>query len=119
MTALPQRFAGVVLTLSTIFIIDLNQITALHQLWLPLMLSAGAYLMTQSVMAVAIACGTLAFTHINSASPFWVESIAYPGIVVVSVGIIATTVLQRFRQRIKATHDERWAQRQKRDENHL
>jgi hypothetical protein len=27
MTALPQRFAGVVLTLSTIFIIDLNQIT--------------------------------------------------------------------------------------------
>lgn len=119
MTALPQRFAGVVLTLSTIFIIDLNQITALHQLWLPLMLAAGAYLMTQSLMAVAIACGTLAFTHINSTSPFWVESIAYPGIVVVSVGIIATTVLQRFRQRIKATHDERWAQRQKRDENHL
>ena len=63
-------------------------------------------------MAVAIACGTLAFTHINSASPFWVESIAYPGITLFCVLIIATTLIQRFRRRIKATHDERWAQRQ-------
>ena len=107
MTALPQRFAGVVLTLGTIFMIDLNQINPLHQLWLPLLLAAGAYLMTQSIMAVAIACGTLAFTHINSASPFWVESIAYPGITLVCVLIIATTLIQRFRRRIKATHDER------------
>ena len=114
MTALPQRFAGVVLTLFTIFVIDLNQITPLHQLWLPLMLAAGAYLMTQSLMAVAIASGTLAFTHINTTSPFWVESIAYPGIVTLSIGIILTTLMQRFRQRIKATHAARWAQRQRR-----
>lgn len=114
MTALPQRFAGVVLTLFTIFVIDLNQITPMHQLWLPLMLAAGAYLMTQSLMAVAIASGTLAFTHINAASPFWVESIAYPGIVMLSIGIILTTLIQRFRQRIKATHAARWAQRQRR-----
>jgi hypothetical protein len=117
MTALPQRFAGVVLTLGTIFMIDLNQINPLHQLWLPLLLAAGAYLMTQSIMAVAIACGTLAFTHINSASPFWVESIAYPGITLVCVVIIATTLIQRFRRRIKATHDERWAQRQNRQQD--
>ena len=57
MTALPQRLAGVVLTLGSVFMIDLNQINPLHQLWLPLMLAAGAYLMTQSIMAVAIACG--------------------------------------------------------------
>ena len=97
MTALPQRLAGVVLTLGSVFMIDLNQINPLHQLWLPLMLAAGAYLMTQSIMAVAIACGTLAFTHINSASPFWVESIAYPSIVFVCLTIIAMTLIQRFR----------------------
>ena len=117
MTALPQRLAGVVLTLGSVFMIDLNQINPLHQLWLPLMLAAGAYLMTQSIMAVAIACGTLAFTHINSASPFWVESIAYPSIVFVCLTVIAMTLIQRFRKRIKATHDERWARRKERQQD--
>mgnify|MGYP006223302557 CR=1 FL=1 len=98
-------------------VIDLNQINPLHQLWLPLMLAAGAYLMTQSIMAVAIACGTLAFTHINSTSPFWVESIAYPSIVFVCLTVIAMTLIQRFRKRIKATHDERWARRQERQQD--
>ena len=105
------------LTLGSVFMIDLNQINPLHQLWLPLMLAAGAYLMTQSIMAVAIACGTLAFTHINSASPFWVESIAYPSIVFVCLTVIAMTLIQRFRKRIKATHDERWARRQERQQD--
>ena len=69
------------------------------------------------LMAVAIACGTLAFTHINSASPFWVESIAYPSIVFVCLTVIAMTLIQRFRKRIKATHDERWARRQERQQD--
>lgn len=111
MTALTERFIGVALTLGSIFVIDLNQMTPLHQLWLPLSLAAGAYFMTQSLMAVAIACGTLAFIHINSASPFWVESTAYPIIVLVSVAVIAMTLIERFRQRIAATHEARWAKR--------
>ena len=111
MTALPERFIGVALTLGSIFIIDLNQMTPVHQLWLPLLLAAGAYFMTQSLMAVAIACGTLAYIHINSASPFWVESTAYPLIVLLSVAVIMVTLIGRFRQRIAATHEARWARR--------
>jgi predicted membrane protein len=112
MNAVPERFAGVALALGSIFVIDLNQITPVHQLWLPLLLAAGAYLMTQSLMAVAIASGTLAYIHINTASPFWVDSIAYPIIVFVSGAIIAITLIKRFRQRIAATHEARWARRQ-------
>ena len=100
MTALNERFIGVALTLGSIFIIDLNQMTP-----------TGAYFMTQSLMAVAIACGTLAYIHINSASPFWVESTAYPIIVLLSVAVIMVTLIGRFRQRIAATHEARWAQR--------
>ena len=112
MKALPERFIGVTLTLGSIFVIDLNQVTPVHQLWLPLLLTAGAYLMTQSLMAVAIACGTLAYIHINTASPFWVDSTAYPIIVFLSGAIIAMTLFKRFRQRISATHEARWARRQ-------
>ena len=111
MTALNERFIGVALTLGSVFIIDLNQMTPMHQLWLPLLLATGAYFMTQSLMAVAIACGTLAYIHINSASPFWVESTAYPIIVLLSVAVIMVTLIGRFRQRIAATHEARWAQR--------
>ena len=68
----------------------------MHQLWLPLLLATGAYFMTQSLMAVAIACGTLAYIHINSASPFWVESTAYPIIVLLSIAVIMVTLIGRF-----------------------
>jgi len=111
MNALPERCIGVALTLGAIFTIDLNQMTPVHQLWLPLLLATGAYLMSQSLMAIAIACGTLAYTHINSASPFWVESFAYPLIALCSIAIIGRTLLKRFRQRIAATHNARWAER--------
>tara|TARA_B100000900_G_scaffold285003_1_gene244241 strand:+ start:491 stop:850 length:360 start_codon:yes stop_codon:yes gene_type:complete len=111
MNALPERCIGVALTLGGIFAIDLNQMTPVHQLWLPLLLAAGAYLMSQSLMAIAIACGTLAYIHINSASPFWVESTAYPLIVLCSIAIIGRVLLKRFRQRIADTHEARWAER--------
>ena len=60
---LSLRMAGVVVTLAVLFVIDLNVDDEINQLWLPLLLAAGAYLMTLSVMAVAIAVGTLALLH--------------------------------------------------------
>ena len=54
---LSLRMAGVVVTLAVLFVIDLNVDNVINQLWLPLLLAAGAYLMTLSVMAVAIAVG--------------------------------------------------------------
>ena len=68
-------------------------------------------MMVTAMMAIAIACGTLAYIHINSASPFWVESTAYPLIVLCSIAIIGRVLLKRFRQRIADTHEARWAER--------
>ena len=110
---LSLRMAGVVVTLAVLFVIDLTVDDVVNQLWLPLLLAAGAYLMTLSVMAVAIAVGTLALLHTDLAAAFWVPAIAYPMLVAASALIIGWILLQRFRQRIKDTHEERWANRGK------
>jgi len=108
---LSLRMAGVALILAVLFVLDLNQDDATNQLWLPLLLATGAYLMTLSGMAVAIAVGTLAILHLDLDSTFWVSNSAYPLLVTISGLFIGWTLLQRFLQRIKNTHDERWANR--------
>ena len=108
---LSLRMAGVALILAVLFVLDLNQNDATNQLWLPLLLAAGAFLMTLSAMAVAIAVGTLAILHMDLDSTFWVSASAYPLLITVSGLFIGWTLLQRFRQRIKDTHDERWENR--------
>lgn len=108
---LTLRLAGVVLILAVLFVLDLNQPDAINQLWLPLTLAAGGYLMTLSAMAVAIAVGTLAILHMDLDSLFWVEAQAYPAMVAISGLFIGWVLVQRFRQRIKDTHEERWSHR--------
>ena len=107
------RLAGAVLALIAVFALDLSQSTALHKLWLPMLLAIGTYFMTFSVMAVAVSCGTLAAIHLDLYSASWVESQAYPLIVGVSALIAGRIGLHRFRQRITDTHEERWAKRRK------
>jgi hypothetical protein len=111
MNHMSLRIAGVVLILAVLFVLDLTVDNATNQLWLPMLLAAGAYLMTLSLMAVAIAVGTLAILHMDLQAVFWVQATAYPILVAISAVIIGWTLLQRFRQRIKDTHDERWANR--------
>lgn len=113
---LSLRLAGVVIILAVLFVIDLNIDDAVNQLWLPLLLAAGAYLMTLSLMAVAITAATLAFLHMELSATFWVPAIAYPALLIICGFHIAWVLLQRFRQRIKDTHEERWANRQREPE---
>jgi predicted membrane protein len=113
---LSLRLAGVVIILAVLFVIDLNIDDAVNQLWLPLLLAAGAYLMTLSLMAVAITAATLAFLHMELGANFWVPAIAYPALLIICGLYIAWVLLQRFRQRIKDTHEERWANRQREPE---
>ena len=110
---LSLRLAGVVIILAVLFVIDLNIDDAVNQLWLPLLLAAGAYLMTLSLMAVAITAATLAFLHMELSATFWVPAIAYPALLIICGFYIAWVLLQRFRKRIKDTHEERWANRQR------
>ena len=110
---LSLRLAGVVIILAVLFVIDLNIDDAVNQLWLPLLLAAGAYLMTLSLMAVAITAATLAFLHMELSATFWVPAIAYPALLIICGFYIAWVLLQRCSQRIKDTHEERWANRQR------
>lgn len=113
---LSLRLAGVVVILAVLFVIDLNVDDAVNQLWLPLLLAAGAYLITLSLMAVAITAATLAFLHMELGATFWVPALAYPALLAVCSAYIGWVLLQRFRQRIKDTHEERWASRQREPE---
>ena len=113
---LSLRLAGVVVILAVLFVIDLNVDDAVNQLWLPLLLAAGAYLMTLSLIAVAITAATLAFLHMELGATFWVSALAYPALLAVCSAYIGWVLLQRFRQRIKDTHEERWASRQREPE---
>ena len=113
---LSLRLAGVVVILAVLFVIDLNVDDAVNQLGLPLLLAAGAYLMTLSLMAVAITAATLAFLHMELGATFWVPALAYPALLTVCSAYIGWVLLQRFRQRIKDTHEERWASRQREPE---
>ena len=113
---LSLRLAGVVVILAVLFVIDLNVDDAVNQLWLPLLLAAGAYLITLSLMAVAITAATLAFLHMELGATFWVSALAYPTLLAVCSAYIGWVLLQRFRQRIKDTHEERWASRQREPE---
>ena len=110
---LSLRLAGVVIILAVLFVIDLNIDDAVNQLWLPLLLAAGAYLMTLSLMAVAITAATLAFLHMELSATFWVPAVAYPALSTICGFYIAWVLMKRFRQRIKDTHEERWANRQR------
>ena len=113
---LSLRLAGVVVISAALFVIDLNVDDAVNQLWLPLLLAAGAYLMTLSLMAVAITVATLAFLHMELGAAFWVPALAYPALLAVCSAYIGWVLLQRFRQRIEDTHEERWASRQREPE---
>ncbi|MBL6815279.1 MAG: hypothetical protein ISQ65_08560 [Pseudomonadales bacterium] len=113
---LSLRLAGVVIILAVLFVIDLNVDDAVNQLWLPLLLAAGAYLMTLSLMAVTITVATLTFLHMELGATFWVPALAYPVLLAVSSAYIGWVLLKRFRQRIKDTHEERWANRQREPE---
>ena len=113
---LSLRLAGVVVISAALFVIDLNVDDAVNQLWLPLLLAAGAYLMTLSLVAVAITAATLTFLHMELGAVFWVPALAYPALLAVCSAYIGWVMLQRFRQRIEDTHEERWASRQREPE---
>ena len=113
---LSLRLAGIVVISAALFVIDLNVNDAVNKLWLPLLLAAGAYLMTLSMMAVAITAATLAFLHMELGATFWVPALAYPALLAVCGAYIGWVLLQRFRQRIEDTHEERWAGRQREPE---
>lgn len=106
-----QRIAGCLIILAIVFVIDLNNPAALHQLLLPLGLALGAYLVSQAFAAVCIAAFALSLTHMNTASGEWVSAIAYPAVAGITALILIGISARRFRERIAETHAARWQHR--------
>ena len=105
------RVAGALLALCAAFVLDLSQPSALHKLWLPGLLAVGIYLMTFSVMAVALSCGTLAAIHLDLNSASWVQAQAYPLEVAVSAMIAGRIGLRRCCPSVGDTAEGGWADR--------
>jgi len=119
------RLTGLLSGALVIFFIDTASSTALHTLWLPLSLAVCAYLLTQSHFAVAFACLILASLNIDLDAENWVPVWGYSGVAIVSFAACLLDIGQRFRERIAATHEDRWASRRintdiaPEQENHL
>ena len=47
-------------------------------------------------------------------APSWIPSIAYPTIAAIALVLCVAIIARRFRERIEATHEERWARRRAR-----
>jgi membrane protein implicated in regulation of membrane protease activity len=109
-----SRGAGVLLTALVVFFWESRSPAPLHSLILPLLLAGAAWLMTRSVMAVAFATFTLAAINTELAADHWIPSLAYPTIAFSALLICVRILAQRFRERIAATHEQRWAQRRRR-----
>ena len=109
-----SRISGLLLGAMAIFLLDSQSSNWLHALFIPLVLAFAAWLMTRSVMAVAFATMALAAINADLAATSWIPRIAYPAIAIGALAVCLGILTQRFRERIAATHDQRWAQRQQR-----
>jgi len=112
--ALAKRILGAVIVAVAVVTLDSSVESALHQLWLPLLIALGAYLITESLLATTLATTLLTALHTEFASQYWWASIAYPSIAVLGTLVMGTLSWKRFRTRIQQTHEVRWQERKAR-----
>ncbi|MGA1372014.1 MAG: hypothetical protein ACO3Z6_10470 [Pseudomonadales bacterium] len=111
MSHLPSRFAGVAIVLMVIALWDPATEDVARRVGLPALIALGAALMVRNVAAVAFAAAVLAGIHSHPGSADPVTGIAWPLATVIAVTAIVMIWIRRFRERIKATHAERWRHR--------
>ncbi|MEM7078802.1 MAG: hypothetical protein AAF513_09260 [Pseudomonadota bacterium] len=106
-----RRITGVICLCAGLLVIPAYaRFPQLSGVLIPLSLIAGAWLITGAGMAVAITTALLAGLA-SDRSGTWVSAGFYPALAI-SAGVLAVFLLaRRFRQRIQATRDARWAPR--------
>ncbi len=109
-----SRASGLLLGAFTVFLLDSQSSSWVHALVLPLVLAFAAWLVTRSAMAVAFATFALAAINADLASTSWIPRLAYPVIATAAFAVCLGIVTHRFRERVAATHEQRWAERQQR-----
>ena len=107
-----QRIVGVALLAVLVLLADWQSNSVLYQLVVPGLMALAAVLITQSVMAVALAIALLATIHTDMDAVDWLPSSAYPLIAVLGWGTVFGIAMARFRAYSQRTHDARWSSRQ-------
>ena len=111
MNRLPWRIAGVVLMGIAVMLFDPVSASPIHSLVVPLIMALAAWLMVQNAAAVLLGVTVLTAIHSDLQSADWVASRAYPALTLLSATGLGYIALQRFRARIEATREARWAAR--------
>lgn len=118
----PWRLLGVAVVLLCVVVYAPERGGLLQRVGLPLVMGISAIFIVQNVLSVMLAGTLLAGIHSNwaavslrlAAQPdtaAWIDGIAYPVICLLCFAVAASILLQRFRARIRATHDARWQAR--------
>ena len=106
-----QRLLGLATVLAGLAFFDPDAGGALQRLGLPLLMAAGAWALVQNLAAVALAIAVLGVIHLDLSSGDWIDRIAWPILTLAAGLTFAWILLNRFRQRIRDTHEERWQSR--------
>lgn len=108
------RGAGLILIMVGVLTFDEHASTALHTLWLPLLMAAGAALALQNILAVALAITALTGIHADPAAQDWVTARAYPLLAAAGTAATAIILTIRFRRNMIASRDARRTARETR-----
>ncbi len=106
-----QRTFGLVMAAAVLFVIDPAHPGVTHKLALPLTLAVAAWLMTHSLMAVLMAAGALFALNTDWGGDNAITSAVYPALALVSLVGCCVIVGLRWRDKARATHEERWSRR--------
>ena len=71
------------------------------------------YILTGSMLAVALASAAMAGLYIDIQSPEFAPKYLYPGITVGALSVCLLVIVRRWRAHIRATHQARWQRRHK------
>jgi hypothetical protein len=110
---LALRIAGTAALAVALLIYDTTSDALWQTLLLPLIMAVGALALVQNLTAVAFGTVILALIHSDLDASSWVERFAYP-VVAATAGLTLLVIgITRFRRRIIATREARWAQRKR------
>ena len=105
------RTAGVVILIFGLIVYDPTSISATQRLLIPLLMAIGSWALVQNVAAVTLGVAVLAFIHSDLMAASWIDRLAYPLLAATAALLLVLIGAQRFRARIRSTHEARWAER--------
>jgi len=109
-----RRGIGLVLVLVFVLTFEPGDAAPINRVLLPAVAALGAWLVVDSLAAVALAIAVLAGIHSEPFAADRVRSVIYPAATVIGASIALTVFGRRFLRRVRETRDARTARREAR-----